>query len=95
MKLSVDPNECLGVYNFHAWGLTRRAITLFSVLINYAHSDKLRAATQDQQITQQPLHFMEIGFFDTQNTFYLIVKGLKNAFFMPLLWLHENSVFLA
>ena len=26
-------------------------------------------------------------FFDTQNTFYLIVKGLKNAFFMPFLWL--------
>ena len=27
--------------------------------------------------------FIEIWFFDTQNTFYLIVKDLKNAFFMP------------
>ena len=33
--------------------------------------------------------FIEIGFFDTPNTFYLIVKGLKNAFFMPLLWLSK------
>ena len=30
-----------------------------------------------------PKFFIEIGFFDTQNTFYLIVRGLKNAFFMP------------
>ena len=28
--------------------------------------------------------FIEIGFFDTQNTFYLTVKGLKKAFFMLL-----------
>ena len=27
--------------------------------------------------------FIEIWFFDTQNTFYLIVRDLKNAFFMP------------
>ena len=27
--------------------------------------------------------FFEIWFVDTQNTFYLIVKGLKNAFFIP------------
>ena len=26
--------------------------------------------------------FIEVWFFDTQNNFYLIVKGLKNAFFM-------------
>ena len=26
---------------------------------------------------------IEIGFFDTQNTFYLIVNGLKNAFSCP------------
>ena len=32
---------------------------------------------------------IEIWFCDTQNTFYLIVKGLKNAFFMPFLWLSE------
>ena len=30
-----------------------------------------------------PKFFIEIGFFDTQNTFYLIVRGLKNAFFTP------------
>ena len=29
------------------------------------------------------LFFIEIWFFDNQNKFYLIVKGLKNAFFMP------------
>ena len=32
---------------------------------------------------------IEIWFFDTQNTFYLIVRGLKNAYFMsitPLLY---------
>ena len=34
-----------------------------------------------------PNFFIEIWFFDTQNTFYLIVKGLKNAFFLPFLWL--------
>ena len=33
--------------------------------------------------------FIEIGFFDTQNTFYLIVEGLKNTFFMPLSWLSK------
>ena len=27
--------------------------------------------------------FIEIRFFDIQYTFYLIVKGLENAFFMP------------
>ena len=31
--------------------------------------------------------FIEMWFFDTQNTFHLIVKALKNAFFMPYLWL--------
>ena len=30
------------------------------------------------------LFFIEIWFFDNQNTFYLIVRGLKNAVFMPL-----------
>ena len=29
--------------------------------------------------------FIEILFFDTQNPFYLIVKGLKNAFLMQFL----------
>ena len=33
--------------------------------------------------------FIEIWFFDTQNTCYLIVMGLKNAFFMPFLWLSK------
>ena len=28
--------------------------------------------------------FIKIWFFDTQNSFYIIVRGLKNAFFMPL-----------
>ena len=31
----------------------------------------------------------EIWFFDNQNTFYLIVQGLKNAFFTPFLWLSK------
>ena len=35
------------------------------------------------------LFFIEIRFFDTQNTFYLILKGLKNAFFMPFLRLSK------
>ena len=35
------------------------------------------------------LFFIEIWFFDTQNTFYLIVRGLKNAFFMPFSWLSK------
>ena len=35
-------------------------------------------------------HFsIEIWFFNIQNTFYLIVKGLKNAFFMPYSWLSK------
>ena len=29
-----------------------------------------------------PIFFIEIWFFDTQNTFNLIVRGLKNAFFL-------------
>ena len=33
--------------------------------------------------------FIGIWFFDTQNTFYLILKGLKNAFFMPFSWLSK------
>ena len=31
----------------------------------------------------------DIGFFDTQSTSFLIVKGLKNAIFTPLLWLSK------
>ena len=31
----------------------------------------------------------ENWFFDTQNTFYLILKGLKNTFFMPFTWLSK------
>ena len=31
--------------------------------------------------------FIEIRFFDTQNTFFLIVKGLNDAFFLPFSWL--------
>ena len=30
-----------------------------------------------------------MGFFDTQNTSFFIVKGLKNAIFTPLLWLSK------
>ena len=26
---------------------------------------------------------------ETKNTFYLIMKGLKNAYFMPFLWLSK------
>ena len=32
--------------------------------------------------------FIEIWFFDTQNTFYLI----KNAFFIPFLWLSKSGL---
>ena len=40
------------------------------------------------------IFFIEIWFFDTQNIFYLIVKGLKNAFFMSfrLLLYHYPTV---
>ena len=31
-----------------------------------------------------PIFFNGIWLYDTQNTFYLIVRGLKNAFLMPL-----------
>ena len=31
-----------------------------------------------------PIFFNGIRLYDTQNTFYLIVRGLKNAFLMPL-----------
>ena len=31
-----------------------------------------------------PISSIEIWFFDAQNTFYLIVRGLKNAFFWPI-----------
>ena len=30
------------------------------------------------------IFFIEIWFFDTQKTFFLIVRGLENAFFMSL-----------
>ena len=36
--------------------------------------------------------FIDIGFFDTQNTSFLIVKGLKNAIFTPLSWLSKWGV---
>ena len=49
------------------------------------------------RLTQHRLHLFSISpfpyfsiavwFFDIQNTFHLIVGGLKNAFFMPFLWL--------
>ena len=32
-----------------------------------------------------PIFGIEIWFFDIKNTFYLIVWGLKNAFFMPFM----------
>ena len=32
---------------------------------------------------------IDIGFFDTQNTSFLIVKGLKNAILTPLSWLSK------
>ena len=33
----------------------------------------------------QALSKCEIWFFDTQNTLFLIVRGLKNTFFMPIM----------
>ena len=38
-----------------------------------------------------PIFSIEIWFFDTQNTFYLIVKGLKNAFLYPFR-LHYTAI---
>ena len=40
-----------------------------------------------------PIFSIEIWFFDTQNTFYLIVRGLKNAFFMPFMLLLYRLVY--
>ena len=41
--------------------------------------------SEHMQIWKFWLNFsIEFRFLDTHNTFYLIVKGLKNAFFMPL-----------
>ena len=36
-----------------------------------------------------PFFHLIILFFDTQKTFYLIVKGVKNAFLMPFLRLSK------
>ena len=42
-----------------------------------------------------PIFFIEFCFFNTQNTFYLIVRGLKNALFMSwMTLLHHYSTIL-
>ena len=38
-----------------------------------------------QKIVGTIFFSIELWFFDIQSTFYLIVKGLKNAFFMSLI----------
>ena len=53
--------------------------------IFYGQADRKERVSHLGPDRKQILIFsFEIVFFDTQNTFYVIVKGLKNAVFMPI-----------
>ena len=64
----------------------RNSTQLLGVLYLWQCFGVIFVASRDKyftvMLTRQSIFFIEICFFDTQNTFYLIVKELKNAFFM-------------
>ena len=52
---------------------------------------RLRRVVKKREHFTARLTIIESWFFDTQNTFHLIVKGLENAFFMPFSWLSKPA----
>ena len=78
-----------GNYLIYFWAGVKfsriNANNLISVFYDFPNREVIKNGYFTVRLTVIDLFFIEIWFFDTQNTFYLIVMGLKNAFLMPLI----------